>query len=216
MLCEREEGNLHDPYAVGVWEKSTGEIVGHVPRKISAACSLFLRKNGTILCTVTGKRRFSEDLPQGGLEVPSKLIFQGEVKYVEKMKKLLTPAGCNSVAPEISDDEQHPKTRKAVSDEVVTVDDGEIAGNFATPTVLLSLSYIVLTDEDRRMIVTGVELNDKHINYGQTLIKKQFGYIGGLTSTLLLSSRKYLLLGSGALQIIHTHGNHWIDFDHWV
>ena len=96
------------------------------------------------------------------MEVLYKLIFQGKVKYMEKMK-LLTPAGCDSVAPEILDDEQHPRTRKVVSDEVVTVDDGEIAGNFATPTVWLSLSSIVLIDEDRRMIVTGVELNDKHI-----------------------------------------------------
>ena len=42
------------------------------------------------------------------------------------------------------------------------------------------------------------------------MIKRQFGYIQGLTSTLLLSSRPHPPLGSGALQIIHTRGNHWI------
>ena len=47
-------------YAVAVMRGDT--IVGHVPRKISAACSLFLHRNGTIRCTVTGSRRFSADL----------------------------------------------------------------------------------------------------------------------------------------------------------
>ena len=88
-LSEQEEGNPHDPYAVTLLKGIT--VVGHVPRKISAACSLFLQRQGTILCTITGNRRFSEDLLQGGLEVPCELRFRGEVKLVEKMKKLLMP-----------------------------------------------------------------------------------------------------------------------------
>ena len=35
-----------NPYAVAVMRRNT--VVGHVPRKISAACSLFLHGNGTI------------------------------------------------------------------------------------------------------------------------------------------------------------------------
>ena len=65
LLCERESGNLADPYAVAVL-KDAVTVIGHVPKKISAACSLFLRENGTIWCTITGNRRFSADLPQGG------------------------------------------------------------------------------------------------------------------------------------------------------
>ena len=57
LPCKRETGNDKDRYAVAVMRGDT--IVGHVPRKISAACSLFLRRNGTIRCTVTGSRRFS-------------------------------------------------------------------------------------------------------------------------------------------------------------
>ena len=64
LPCQREAGNPHDPYAVSVTEGGT--IVGHVQRAISAVCSLFLRRNGTILCEVTGTRRKSSDLPQGG------------------------------------------------------------------------------------------------------------------------------------------------------
>ena len=88
LSCNRETDNTKDPYAVCV------VIVGHVSRKISAACSLFLRGNGTITCIVTAARRFSVDLPQGGLEVPCKLVFKGPKALILKIKKLvlsLTP-----------------------------------------------------------------------------------------------------------------------------
>ena len=42
LQCSREEGNVHDPYAVKVMK--SGIVVGHLPKKISATCSLFLRK----------------------------------------------------------------------------------------------------------------------------------------------------------------------------
>ena len=66
-------------------------IVGHVPRKISAACSLFLDKDTTITCTITGKRCYSSDLPQAGLEVPCVLHLQGRIKDIGKIVKLLCP-----------------------------------------------------------------------------------------------------------------------------
>ena len=62
--CKREEGNSEDPYAVAVYN---GGVVGHVPRLISAACSLFLRRLGTITCRIIGSQRYSADLSQGGL-----------------------------------------------------------------------------------------------------------------------------------------------------
>ena len=74
LSCKREIGNASDPYAVVVIkadnEEDTVVIVGQVPRKISAACSLFLGREGSsIICTVCRVRRYSSDLPQGGLEV---------------------------------------------------------------------------------------------------------------------------------------------------
>ena len=45
-----------------------GKTVGHLPRKLSKVCSLFLKRGGTIQCTVRGRRHCSTDLPQGGLE----------------------------------------------------------------------------------------------------------------------------------------------------
>ena len=51
LSCEAEPGNIHNPYAVAVKRTSDNTIVGHVPRKVSAVCSLFLRR-GTMVCVV--------------------------------------------------------------------------------------------------------------------------------------------------------------------
>ena len=50
--CLREDGNSYDPFAVAVMRADT--IIGHVPKTISAACSLLLRNHGSIQCIVTG------------------------------------------------------------------------------------------------------------------------------------------------------------------
>ena len=62
LQCRIESGNAKDPYAVAVTRRNI--IVGHAPRNISAACSLFLRRTGRIHCTISGARCFSADLPQ--------------------------------------------------------------------------------------------------------------------------------------------------------
>ena len=48
MTCAIELGNAFDLFAVLVVRDR--EIIGHVPRKISAACSLLLRHRGCITC----------------------------------------------------------------------------------------------------------------------------------------------------------------------
>ncbi len=64
-------------------------VVGHVPQKISWLCFLFLRCGGNIICHVTGARKYSTDLPRGGLEIPCLLFFTGESKEISKLKALL-------------------------------------------------------------------------------------------------------------------------------
>lgn len=89
LNCRREEGNISDPYAVATVK--SGNIVGHKPRQISATCNLFIQKGGNILCKVTGLWHYSDDLPQGGLEVPCELTFRGDRKLVAKISRLLRP-----------------------------------------------------------------------------------------------------------------------------
>ena len=79
-MCERKPSNSMDPYAVAVIKQlefsgsgpatssrssagSSGTVVGHVPRKILAACNIFLQKNGDagMTCTITGNRHHSRN-----------------------------------------------------------------------------------------------------------------------------------------------------------
>ena len=61
-----------------------GTVVGHIPKKIPSICSLYLRRGRSIICHVTGSRRYSEDLIQGGLKIPCVLIFKGSVMLMTK------------------------------------------------------------------------------------------------------------------------------------
>ena len=83
--CRREPRNPKDRYAVSVVKNDT--IIGHLPRKVSKVCSLFLRRGGRIQCRVSGSRQFSADLPQGGLEIPCTLVFQSSSKELKKIKR---------------------------------------------------------------------------------------------------------------------------------
>ena len=99
--------NYRDPFAVAVVR--SGVIVGHVPRKILSICSMFLRRGGTISCRVTGGRRYSEDLPQGGLEVPCTLTLRGSHGDVDKVKVLLKRALSSNNCAEENEPPKKPK-----------------------------------------------------------------------------------------------------------
>ena len=84
--CIREPLNVMDRYAVAL--KKDGAVIGHLPQKILQICSLFIRRGGTIKCIVKGTRRYSSDMPQGGLEIPCILSFSGEKNEINKVKLL--------------------------------------------------------------------------------------------------------------------------------
>ena len=84
LNCQRETTSPSDRYAVAVVR--SGQVIGHLPLKVSRACSLFIRRGGSITCVVTGSRRYSSDLPQGGLEIPCKVKFTAS--KTEELKKL--------------------------------------------------------------------------------------------------------------------------------
>ena len=66
---------------------------------------MFLRRGGTISCRVTGGRPYSEDLPEGGLEVPCTLTLRGshgdvdKVMVLLKIDQLIGRAACKSRWP---------------------------------------------------------------------------------------------------------------------
>ena len=228
LECQREEANEQDPYAVAIVKRTAGrrtKVVGHVPRRILAACSLFLQRSGNIKCTITGARCDSSDLPQGGLEVPCILHFSGDAKLMLKITKLLklkneridkSDTSCDGVEK----DKVQQLTKSEMSMvfkevhkpiKIINVDHGEVKND--SPQAWLSLNCITLTNEDKEIIQMGGQLNDKHMNFAQILLKQQFSNIQGLYSTLLLFRQKKIFVsarGRNVLQIIHTRQDHWI------
>ena len=59
LICRPERSNAHDRYAVAVMK--TDVVVGHLPSKFSRSYTLFIRRGGSNLCRVAGRRRYSHD-----------------------------------------------------------------------------------------------------------------------------------------------------------
>lgn len=204
-MCEREPGNIHDPYALAVEYRNT--VVGHVPRIISAVCSMFLLHGGSIECRVTGGRRYSEDLPQGGLELPCVLKFIGPSA---KLKSLLDKApiikGYVACSSEPFDE---PPSKKGKLVEHSDTSCSCSSGPAPEPVVWINIHGYALSSADRRILVEGNMLNDMTINSSQAVLKHQFSIAEGLNSSLLQHKKLQKKIDSG-LQVIHSRGNHWI------
>ena len=97
LLCEREEGNPRDHYAVAI--KKNCDTIGHMPHNISTVCSLFIRRGGVIFCVVTGWHRYSRGLPQGGMEIPCKYRFVGNGKEIKKVESYVTKSKAGHYLP---------------------------------------------------------------------------------------------------------------------
>ena len=57
LQCQRERDNPADIYAVAVRKGRT--IVGHLPRRLARHCALSIRRGGSIHCSPTEKRSYS-------------------------------------------------------------------------------------------------------------------------------------------------------------
>ncbi len=199
MECKRESSNshaMHDPFAVAVMRNSTSGtavVVGHVPRRLSALCSLFLRRSGSIItCRITGSRRYSTDLPQGGLEIPCMLTFSGQRQNINKVKALIAEVQVTieskKDATSVCDiDADMPAKRPALCSDVwINLDKSNM--------------------EDKEKILGNELLNDDYINTAQNLLKRQFPSLIGLESTLTVGRTVYD--GWVCLQFLHCRGNH--------
>ena len=233
---------------------------------------MFLGKSGSsITCKVTGSRRYSSDLPQGGLEVPCTLEFKGNEVNIDKVKGIIdrqkeNREGCgnncvntkgtedevtggtctNSI--EVQEDstlvkaEENSKSPGVVCssisgetiETVLIKDESHSQGakadedkstmkcSFPTSSKYIAIEHNYakreiqhvwvrfgkssLTMEERVAINYGKQLNDRHINHAQAIIRSQFG-INGLQLTLHQYTRKP---AKNDLQIIHSRNNHWI------
>ena len=69
-------------------------VIGHISRKISAVCLLFIQRGGTLTCIIIDSCcQYSADLPQGGLQIPCKLEFKcDDADLLSNIKELIRSA----------------------------------------------------------------------------------------------------------------------------
>ena len=224
LECKREIGNSHDTHAVAVQKVIDGEekTVGHVPRKISAICSLFIRRGGTINSRVDGHRRYSADLPQGGLEIPCILTFvANNHKEGEKAKQLIESTLSIEVCQELeSESNQLQSTSSSVTTKSTEL---EVVRSSATSVIKSEENTVDQGTQspqkkrtkyiDTERIIMDEELSDLEINFAQQLLKEQFPKLNGLVPTLYQDKKIKLTEASvrNKIQIIHCKSRH-----HWV
>ena len=51
-------------------------IVRHVPKLLSKITYFYLKHDGDLLARIIGKKQFSKNLPQGGMELPILYVFK--------------------------------------------------------------------------------------------------------------------------------------------
>lgn len=206
LLAIPEFGNVHDPYAVAmVSSTDTDTVLGHLPRNISTLSHIFRLRNGSIIVQITGERRRSIDLPQGGVEVPCLLLFSGVEKYLEKIEKLLQGS-----LPPLTPALEPPKKKRTDIVDLCDLPPNET--NCAVDhlqKIWLRFDGVCLTEEDKVNLVQGKKLNDRHINYAQRILHSQFPDIDGLGHTILQRRKPAKAIQHG-LQIIHDRGDHWV------
>ena len=66
----------------------------------------------------------------------------------------------------------------------------------------------MFTQFDKKELQDWRWINDKHVNYAQFLLKNQLPHIDGLRLTLLAQKEQKKI--KNGVQIIHSHGYHWI------
>ena len=67
-----------------------------------------------------------------------------------------------------------------------------------------------LSVDDRTILETGGWLNDKLIDVGQNLLKKQFTHVAGFQNTLLGQTLAFEVQREEFIQILHNGYNHWV------
>ena len=82
-------------------------------------------------------------------------------------------------------------------------------GTIPSLKVWIKFAQKSLTEADKDFIMLGEKLTDKHKNFAQALIKKQFDNLSGLYSTWTITQLQAPVVTENVLQILHIGGDHW-------
>ena len=86
ILTKRPGALVEDKYTIAIIYNN--QTVGHVPKFLPKLSFFFLKHRATLTVKVMGERRYSFDLPQGGMEIPAEFIYKLEKKeLIDQMKE---------------------------------------------------------------------------------------------------------------------------------
>ena len=191
LLCKREVGNPHDMHAVAVKKVIDGSltVMGHVPQRISSIYSILLRRGGTINCTIDGTRRYSSNIPQGGLEIPCVLTVTAQSSIEDNKAEKLIESALSRKYSKVP----YPVQGETCAADLPSITAGSEEISEETEAVFSQTDKIDLTKSDTAQdeaqgspprkrtknfnaecVLMGAELSDITINYVQELLKIQF------------------------------------------
>ena len=132
----------------------------------------FLSKGGSLKCKVTGKRQYSIDVPQGGLEIPCLLTFKSDSPSdIVKISKLINniPIDDDKTNDIIEPDIKKQKIDDSfVKSENINLDETKDPSGDIWVSLYVNIKVqLVLSKDDKEALSYGRMLNDKLINFAQ-------------------------------------------------
>ena len=96
----------------GMALKFNGTTVGHVPKFLSKITYFFLKLGGDLVVKITGQRRYSRDLDQGGMELPDTYIFTSTDAKMHSKLEILVKEAMEEYSNKIKEREREKKIKK--------------------------------------------------------------------------------------------------------
>ena len=92
--------------------KFNDTTVGHVPKFLSKTTYFFLKLGGDLVVKITGQRRYSRDLDQGGMELPGTYVFTSTDAEMHAKLEMLVKEAMGQYNNKIKEKEREKKIRK--------------------------------------------------------------------------------------------------------
>ena len=161
-------------------------------------------------------RKYSRDLAQGGLEIPCVITLQGTKELIDKANKLLALSNnCIKLTSEqnFKNPEEKQETISSATLEPnlkrVKLEQTDKDLSQRLVWVMFPGTRILLFSEDKLVIEGQCQLNDRHINFVQAILRAQFPKCNGLQNKLLQNQVR-LTIANKMVQILHVRNNHWV------
>ena len=107
---KRPSALVEDKYAMTSKLKDT--TVGHVPKFLSKITYFFLKLGGNLVVKITGQRRYSQDLNQGGMELPGTYVFTSTDAEMHAKFEMLVKEPMEQYNNKIKEKEREKKIKK--------------------------------------------------------------------------------------------------------